>query len=555
MSLSFFPKTISSRIRWYSVLMVGVPLLFMTVMLIFFIKSAIFKTTRLELEEQVTSHKIVIEEWFRERQTDVKFLAESDALRSGQLNQIINLLSLYDSTHEDINGVIWVGPDGLARHSSSDQSTPSIDVNDREYFIQGRAGNPHVTEVIIGRSSGKPIILFSHPVTLKDGSFGGVVFLAARLTAINKLMKNLWFGTTGETYIINREGFMLTESRFLEQLKSAGRVKDTAIMTIKTSTQSLEAAQVGIQPEGVYRDYRGAQVLGASQWVNDGRWLIVSEIDYSEVMKPIYSFLWIAIGGAFLTLLIIIPFAIKLIRSISIPLKRLSSVAQQMTKGEFDCECADTGVLHPPEEVTQLIDGFCAMQGKVDSTVQELQKSAVTDQLTRLPNRRYLMKEGARLVDIAIRAGQPCSLMIMDIDHFKVINDTYGHTVGDVVLQQMSKAFQDIIRSSDIIARYGGEEFVVVAPGSDIDSGKTLAERLRQGIEARFFNDEAQPLACTISIGVAHYATDIKFGVDAYEDMLARADKALYKAKDTGRNRICIAEPHNKLTDSPKGDN
>ncbi|MDC7218201.1 MAG: diguanylate cyclase, partial [Spirochaetales bacterium] len=543
------------RIRWYSVLMVGVPLLFMTVMLIFFIKSAIFKTTRLELEEQVTSHKIVIEEWFRERQTDVKFLAENDALRSGQLNQIINLLSRYDSTHEDINGVIWVGPDGLARHSSSDQSTPSIDVNDREYFIQGRAGNPHVTEVIIGRSSGKPIILFSHPVTLKDGSFGGVVFLAARLTAIDKLMKNLWFGTTGETYILNREGYMLTESRFLEQLKSAGRVKDTAIMTIKTSTQSLEAAQVGIQPEGVYRDYRGAQVLGASQWVNDGRWLIVSEIDYSEVMKPIYSFLWIAIGGAFLTLLIIIPFAIKLIRSISIPLKRLSSVAQQMTKGEFDCECAETGVHHPPEEVTQLIDGFCAMQGKVDSTVQELQKSAVTDQLTRLPNRRYLMKEGARLVDIAIRAGQPCSLMIMDIDHFKVINDTYGHTVGDVVLQQMSKAFQDIIRSSDIIARYGGEEFVVVAPGSDIDSGKTLAERLRQGIEARFFNDEAQPLACTISIGVAHYATDIKFGVDAYEDMLARADKALYKAKDTGRNRICIAEPHNKLTDSPKGDN
>ncbi|WP_320173460.1 diguanylate cyclase [Maridesulfovibrio sp.] len=555
MPIHFFPKTISSRIRMYSVLMVGAPLLFMTIMLIFFIKTTIIKSTKQELEEQVTSHKIVIEEWFKERSSDVKFLAESENLRSGKLNQIKPLLNLYDNTHDDISEVIWVGPDGTTRSHESIHSPTTIGIRDHEYFTKCQADPTLVPKIIIGESLDNPIILFSHPVTLQNGSFGGVVFLAAQLTAINKLMKNLWFGATGETYIINREGYMLTESRFLDQLKAAGRVENTAIMVIRTNTQSLESALVGTQPEGVYLDYRGAEVLGASQWIKAGHWLIVSEIDYSEVMEPIYSFLWTAIGGAFLTLLIITPFSVKLVRSISIPLKRLSSVARQMTKGNFDCECAGTGVLHPPEEVTQLMDGFCVMQEKVESTVQELQKSAVTDQLTGLPNRRYLMKEGTRLVDIAIRAGQPCSLMIMDIDHFKVINDTYGHTVGDIVLQQMSSAFQEIVRSSDIIARYGGEEFVVVAPGSDIDSGSTLAERLRQGIEARTFNNEAQPLACTISIGVSHYATHIKFGVDAYEDMLARADNALYKAKDTGRNRICVAEPHNKLTDSSKGEN
>ncbi|ACS78330.1 sensor domain-containing diguanylate cyclase [Maridesulfovibrio salexigens] len=554
MPLRFFPITISSRIRWYSIIMVGVPLLFMTIMLIFFIKSAIFKATRQELEEQVTSHKIVIEEWFRERSSDVKFLAESESLRSGKLSQITPLLNLYDDTHDDISEVIWVGPDGTTRSHESIHSPTAIGIRDREYFTKCQADPTLVPKIIVSESLDDPIILFSHPVTLQNGSFGGVVFLAARLTAINRLMKNLWFGKTGETYIINREGYMLTESRFLDELKSARRVKDTAIMVIKTNTKNIESALVGTQPEGAYLDYRGAEVLGASQWVKAGPWLIVSEIDYKEVMDPIYSFLWTAIGGAFLTLLIITPFSIKLIQSISIPLKRLSSVARQMTEGKFDCECTGTGVSHPPEEVTQLIDGFCAMQGKVDRTVQELQKSAVTDQLTGLPNRRYLMKEGTRLVDIAIRAGQPCSLMIMDIDHFKVINDTYGHTVGDIVLQQISKAFQEVVRSSDIIARYGGEEFVVVAPGSDIDSGRTLAERLRQSVEARIFNNDEQPLTCTISIGVSHYATDIKFGVDAYEDMLARADNALYKAKDTGRNRICIAEPHNKLTDSPKGD-
>ncbi|NDV24378.1 diguanylate cyclase [Desulfovibrio sp. JC022] len=548
----FVPKTISSRIKCYSFFMVGVPLIFICIMLLFFIKSAIFKAAKKELAEQVTSHKTVIEEWFRERQNNVKFLAETEALRSGDLKRISPILQKFDDTHDDISIVILVGKDGIAgKHPAG----PLIDVSDREYYIKGRAGKAHVTKVLTGRGSGNPIIIFSHPVTMEDGSFGGVVILGSRLTAIDKLMKNLRFGDTGETYILNRDGYMLTESRYATQLKTEGRIKNTAILEIKTSTKGFEAALTGSQHQGPYLDYRGAKVLGASQWIRDGRWLLVSEIDYNEALNPLYSFMLTAFSGAALTLLVLTPFAVRLIRSISIPLLQLNNVARQMTLGKFDCKCAEANMPSPPDEIKQLMEVFCSMQEKVDSTVQELQKSAVTDQLTGLPNRRYLMKEGARLVDIAIRARQPCSLMIMDIDHFKVINDTYGHTMGDVVLQQMSRSFQEIVRTSDIIARYGGEEFVVVAPGSDIDSGKILAERLRQGIEARTFNNEAQPLACTISIGVAHYATDIKFGADAYEDMLARADTALYDAKNTGRNKICIAEPHNKLTDSPKGDN
>ncbi|HAS89647.1 MAG TPA: GGDEF domain-containing protein [Desulfovibrio sp.] len=553
MSLSFSPKTISSRISCYSVFMVGVSLVFVVAMLIFFIKAALFEKTSQELEEQVISHRVVIEDWFRERQDDVKFLAESDVVSSGSLKQIISLLAKFDETHEDINGVIYVGPDGMARRESFDMSAPSIDVNDREYFIKGRAGEPHVTDVLIGRSSGKPLIIFSHPITNKDGSFGGVVFLAARLTAIDQLMKNLRFGDSGETYVLNRDGFMLTESRYLDELKETGRVKQTAIMEFKTNTQNLKAALSGRQPEEVYQDYRGSEVLGASQWIKGGSWLIVSEIDYNEVMEPIYSFIWITIGGALLTLLILTPFSIRMVRSITIPIKRLNEVSKRMTNGIFDSDCSGTEDPPPPEEIQQLMDGFCAMQGKVDSTVQKLQRSAVTDQLTQLPNRRYLMKEGARLVDIAIRAGQPCSVLVIDIDHFKSVNDNYGHTVGDIVLKQVGRAFQDIVRTSDIVARYGGEEFVVVAPGSDIDSSHILAERLRHGVAARTFNTDEQPLACTISIGVAHYATDIKYGVDAYEDMLARADEALYEAKNAGRNRVVHAEQNNSNPESSEG--
>ncbi len=547
MRLQFFPKTISGMIRWYSVFIIGISLIFVTVMLIVFTKSAILQSAQQDLKDQVKSHQTVITEWFKERQFDVKFLAESDSVRSGNPERIWQMLKIFDDTHTDISAAAWADANGII--NSRNASTSKIDVSDREYFIQGQAGNPHVTKVIFGRSSDKPVIIFSYPVTLKDGSFGGVIILASRLTAIDKMVRNLRFGSTGETYIVNREGYMLTESRFLDELKQSGRVKNSAIIEIKTSTKILEAALSGKQPQGVYNDYRRTKVIGSCQWVNGGRWLIISEIDYSEVMAPIYSFILTACAGAALALLILIPFSLRLVRSISIPLMNLDVIARQMTKGIFSCDCADAGIDSPPEEVERLIQGFCAMQNKVESTVQELQRSAITDQLTQLPNRRYLMKEGSRLLNIAIRAGQPCSIMILDIDRFKNINDTYGHNVGDIVLRQMSKTFQEIIRTSDIVARYGGEEFVVVAPGSDIESGRILAERLRKGIEDRTFNTDEQPLTCTISIGVAHYNTDIRFGVDIYEDTLARADEALYAAKNAGRNRVMLAEEQHETSE------
>ncbi len=538
------PDTVGARIRLYSIIMVGVPLVFATIVLIVFVKSAILKTAEEALVEQVSSHKVFIEEWFKGRQNDVKFLAELDVVKNVKPDQILPLFKQFSATHPDISAVVLIGPDGKTIVDSTTDIV--VDVSDREYFIKARAGLPHVTKVIVGRTSGKAIIIFAHPVTLADGSFGGVVFLPAQLTAINELMLNLHFGKTGETYILNREGYMLTESRHLEELQAQGRVQKSSIMKVKNHSNVFEAGMVGDRPEGPYQDYRGSTVLGACEWTKGGSWLIVSELDYDEAIGPLYPFLWTIIGGFVVAMLLSSPIIIRLARSIEEPLARLSDMSAKMTRGDFDNTCSGMGMIKPPREVVQLFDAFCAMQEEVDETMNQLEKSAVTDQLTGLPNRRFLMSEGARLVDIAIRAKQPCTLFMMDIDHFKQINDTYGHTVGDTVLRQMGATFHHIVRTSDIVARYGGEEFAVVAPGSDLKSSRLLAERIRHGVAAQTFNTDEQPLACTISIGIAHYATDIKFGVDAYEDMIARADKALYEAKAAGRNSVVV----NQLDDA-----
>lgn len=538
MNLFFIPDTVGGRIKANSILLAGVPLLFTAIVLIFFVKGAIIKADQEELAKQAESHRIFIEEWIRERQNDVQFLAELDAVRNGREAEIKTAFHRFTKTHPDIAAVVMAGPDGMTAADSS--GSVSVDISDREYFIKARAGESHVTKVIIGRTSGKAIIIFAHPITRQDGSFGGVVFLPSQLTAVNKLLENLHFGKTGETYILNREGDMLTESRYNDTLKEQGRIQDTAIMNIKLNSKVFTEALNGEQPDGPYKDYRGVEVLGASLWTKGGNWLIVSEIDYSEAMGQFYPFVWTIVGGFVVTLILLTPIIGRIARSIQHPLAQLSDMSSRMAWDEFDKTCSGTRLFETPREIRQLVAAFCSMQTQVDETVRKLEKSAVTDQLTGLPNRRYLMQEGARLVDIAIRAKQPCTLFMMDIDYFKDINDTYGHAVGDTVLRQMGETFKDIIRASDIVARYGGEEFALVAPGSTLESSQALAERIRHGVAAATFNTIEQPLACTISIGIAHYSSDIQYGVDAYEDMLARADDALYKAKAAGRNTVVV---------------
>ncbi|MCG8615209.1 MAG: diguanylate cyclase [Desulfobacterales bacterium] len=532
----FRPDTVAGRIRLYSILMACLPLLFVTVVLFFFIRNDTIEDAQKTLAEQSESHKIFIEEWFQGRINDVAFLAQVQAVRQGDIDQCRHIFREFDNTHEDISAVVMVGPHGKTIADSLGSIT--VDVSDREYFIRARAGEPHVTKVIIGRTSGKPIIIFSHPLTRPDGTFGGLVFLAARLTAINALMNNLQFGNTGETYILNREGYMLTESRYLDLLKSEGRVANTAVMEIKTNSRILTEALTGGQPEGPYVDYRGAKVLGASQWTKGGSWLIVSEIDYAEATRSLYPFLAALLGGFILTLFCLIPVLLRVAHSIAHPLERLNKVTRDMAAGRFGRTRDELSFKGAPREVGQLVDTFSSMHTRVDETLRQLENAAVTDQLTGLPNRRFLMEEGARVVSIAVRANQPCSLFMVDIDHFKKINDTYGHGAGDKVLKQIAGALSDIARSSDIVARYGGEEFAVVAPGADMTLARNLAERLRQGIASMTFNTEEQPISCTVSIGISDTSGQARFDADAYEIMLGSADKALYQAKASGRNAV-----------------
>lgn len=170
----------------------------------------------------------------------------------------------------------------------------------------------------------------------------------------------------------------------------------------------------------------------------------------------------------------------------------------------------------------------------VDVTAQkELERLSITDKLTDIFNRRKLDEELKNEFERAMRYQQNLSILLMDIDYFKKVNDRYGHQTGDYVLQTLAQILKEHIRNSDILGRYGGEEFMIICPQTNEQEALLLAEKLRKGVETFEFNEVKK---ITISVGVA----EVKIGCDA-EETVKKADKALYKAKEQGRN-CCVIE-------------
>jgi diguanylate cyclase (GGDEF)-like protein len=163
------------------------------------------------------------------------------------------------------------------------------------------------------------------------------------------------------------------------------------------------------------------------------------------------------------------------------------------------------------------------------------EQRAATDALTGLPNRRAVQDTLKRMLAQSSRSLVPMSVLAIDLDHFKLINDAYGHGRGDEVLAGAAAAIEGAIRASDFAGRIGGEEFVVFAPGTNAESAKVLGEKLRVAVEALQLPGVERKV--TASVGIAAYPDD---AVDS-ESILRKADRALYSAKERGRNRVEVS--------------
>lgn len=178
--------------------------------------------------------------------------------------------------------------------------------------------------------------------------------------------------------------------------------------------------------------------------------------------------------------------------------------------------------------------------------LDKLQKLAITDGLTRLFNSRHFYNQLELEADRSNRYNHPLALLLLDIDLFKEYNDTYGHLEGDKVLNRIGKIIKSCLRKMDTAYRYGGEEFTILLPETTAAEAKTVAERIRFGIEAeRFFTDSCNDARITISIGVTEY-----YDNEDLSEFVQRADRAMYLSKKNGRNRVSSIDGEHEIKQS-----
>lgn len=169
----------------------------------------------------------------------------------------------------------------------------------------------------------------------------------------------------------------------------------------------------------------------------------------------------------------------------------------------------------------------------------ELSNLVRTDTLTGIANYRYFVQALEQEIERTQRSGQPTSLIMLDIDFFKKVNDQWGHEIGNQALIHLSRLLQKIVRKLDIPCRYGGEEFAIILPDTNLSACLPVAERIREGIEKSPLDVAGQPLRMTVSLGIATYTDKQETTVEA---LVKQADDYLYQAKENGRNQVCHAK-------------
>ncbi len=192
---------------------------------------------------------------------------------------------------------------------------------------------------------------------------------------------------------------------------------------------------------------------------------------------------------------------------------------------------------------------FQSIVKHISSTIHELHQSSQTfekisshDPLTNYYNRNALKKEFLNAINFAADRGHTCALFLFDLDHFKRINDTYGHTVGDLTLKEFARKIQESIRDSDLCCRLGGEEFVILFPNVAIEFIPNIDERFRKNVAALNVETETGSVSVTFSAGITYFTPKQHIEYGDFEKLLDFADKLLYQAKEAGRNRSIVKE-------------
>lgn len=444
----------------------------------------------------------------------------------------------------DINGVVKYAADGVLEGQN---------VNQRPWFIHGKQGafigDVHdailLSKVLnIDKNDPLRLIDFAAPVIDKNNNLVGVVATHSNWEWVNGVIESALARNDLQTGI---DVQILSQDDVILYPKEAAQVRaPTALLPQENDSKLI------VWPDG--QEYLTSVITLKPTLMKQLGWRIVvripKEIALKEVTALQQQLLWVAI----ISVLLCLWFVYRMSVAISLPIERLIAVTKKIQLGHENVQFPHANGLR---EIAYLIAAIKKMtnsllyqekalqemnqtlEHKVNlrteelaSANQELERLTRRDPLTDLHNRRsaseFLDNEFVRLK----RSGVPYSVLMIDIDYFKKINDTYGHETGDVVLVEVAKLLQLSARKTDLAARYGGEEFLLVLNGTERKNALIIAEKIRAKIDSTEFTSVN---SISVSIGVS----SAELSDTNMQDALRRADAALYAAKAAGRNQVC----------------
>jgi len=367
---------------------------------------------------------------------------------------------------------------------------------------------------------GKAVLGLGVPVVRNDLVLG-TVFARVALDEVATILRRFMPGDSGEVALLTSPGRFIITSR----------VSTPELMQTHLDEEARRelGAQIGNPIE--FDDALGSRVLGALQQVPRLDAVVVAWLPLSEAFQQVNRLrnvtlvmvvgLLLGVGGlAYILSLVIIR-----------PLERLREGAAQVAGGDLDVNLPVMG----GGEVSYLTEIFNDMVRRLRESRQELERISVTDGLTGLVNRRRLMEALTTEVQRSARTQLPCTVLMVDVDHFKQFNDTYGHPAGDAVLTRVAAILRESIRGVDVAGRYGGEEFLLVLTNTPMSGALEVADRIRAKLADEVFDGGR----ITVSVGAASHPE----GGRSAEGLIMNADLALYQAKKEGRDRIVQAPP------------
>ncbi|MGD9096659.1 MAG: diguanylate cyclase [Desulfobacterales bacterium] len=419
----------------------------------------------------------------------------------------------------------------LLATSLSNGAPPNLppDWQDRVRMKQPVVGKVHFDPLLK-----EHVMLIADPILAADNQLLGVLGAKLAAAAVDQVLADQVQTDIDDLLMIDRHGRLMASSRQSARTASAARM------------ETVPSGRLFAHPSDpiTYTAPGGSTVIGTLQIVPTLGWGIVAETNRQKAFARVDRLqqLTLVIVAGLLAGLGLGAYFLGL--TIVRPLRRLSEGAAQVATGNLDIDLpvrtrSEVGFL------TQVFNHMVARLRRsreeldsVNQTLQEKNKAlhqlSITDDLTGLYNRKHLMETLSGEVIRSGRHQHPFTLLMIDIDHFKRVNDTHGHPQGDEVLRRLAAVFRETIRDCDYVARYGGEEFIVLLTEIEPHTSMVAAERIRRRSAQESILSGDASINVTVSIGAAFFPGD----GDTPQKLIQAADRALYDAKETGRNQI-----------------